>query len=165
MFVFYKRVEVEDTKHSVKQTTIQDVEIKQTQTKIPRKVFVEEALPSSDTRETGDEIIYTNEKVEKLWHEEIYFHLQEMEPHQADVLYQKYVNEVALFETGLQENLMANINLLSAMNGESGVGLETPGESPYELERSHEARVKKIFGPDYSDLKEREIFFKEDSGF
>lgn len=159
-FILFKRVDHVDMKdHRVEKT--RPVVIREEVLPEPplEQNYVQEIRPIQSKT-----ISSRTEEIEIMWMDNLHDYLTVSDPENADEIYAIYLKEVDSHEEDLKTNLATNLDQLSTMNGES---ISTVGDSvpPYELERLHQTRVKRILGANYEYVREREQIDRDDSGF
>lgn len=162
-FILFKRVDPVEVKNQRMEKIKQDVKIHEEspepELQHSPKNYVLKLPPTH-----SENIEPRTEEIEVMWMDNLHDYLKVSDPENADKIYAIYLKEVDSHEENLKTNLAANLDQLSAMNGES---IETIDHSvsPYELERLHQSRVKRILGTNYEYVRDREQIDRDDSGF
>lgn len=112
--------------------------------------------------EEGIQLTY---EFEREWTDQMSQHLETIEPHRAEYIFERIMNEKVAHQETLKRNLLLDVNLLSALNGESGyeslAQQVQKSTDPFILEAQHKERVKSILGDNYDYIKEKEEAYKE----
>jgi hypothetical protein len=181
-FFFYQRVEHTGQIHVKKQTATTQEVIEEVSDSAPvfEEVSVNYVMAPAvsheyqEREEVQDDLPEFDHASEKIWKENVYYHLRDVDPQNADGIYTQFKNEDEKHQESLNENLSISLNRLSGMNGESGYGdAQMPEDEDYRprpvpamvLEERHQTKVKHILGQNYEYIKEKEMREREESGF